>query len=159
MSTPLPQIPFGTGYFRKSNPPREDWEHDYKVAAEDGLNVFRYWFMWSIIERRPGQYDWDNYDRHMDLATENGLKTIIAEFTQSAPDWMLRKFPEARQRRFDGRLVDSIPSQSTATGGFARNGGGAGTMTMNDGDVLEATRAFLTELANRYKNHPGRPGL
>jgi hypothetical protein len=36
----VPQVPFGAVYFRKSNPPQEDWERDYGVAAEDGLNVF-----------------------------------------------------------------------------------------------------------------------
>ena len=51
----LPQVPFGAVYFRKSNPPREDWERDYGVAAEDGLNVFRHWFMWGSIERKPGR--------------------------------------------------------------------------------------------------------
>ena len=30
------QIPFGAVYFRKSNPPREDWERDYVTAAENG---------------------------------------------------------------------------------------------------------------------------
>jgi beta-galactosidase len=40
------QFPFGAVYFRKSNPPREDWERDYKVAAEDGLNVFQGGPLW-----------------------------------------------------------------------------------------------------------------
>ena len=64
----LPQVPFGAVYFRKSNPPQQDWERDYKTAAEDGLNVFRHWFMWSAIERAPGKFDWDDYDRQLDLA-------------------------------------------------------------------------------------------
>ena len=67
-----PQVPFGAVYFRKSNPPREDWARDYAVAAEDGLNTFRHWFMWSAIERAPGRYDWDDCDRQLDLAAENG---------------------------------------------------------------------------------------
>ena len=67
----LPQVPFGAVYFRKSNPPREDWDRDYGVAAEDGMNVFRHWFMWSAIERKPGVYDWEDYDRQMDLAAKN----------------------------------------------------------------------------------------
>ena len=25
----LPKFPYGAVYFRKSNPPREDWERDY----------------------------------------------------------------------------------------------------------------------------------
>ena len=93
------QVPFGAVFFRKSNPPREDWERDYGVAAADGLNIFRHWFMWAAIERAPGKYDWDDYDRQMDLAAEHGIRTIIAELTHTVPDWALRKFAHARQLR------------------------------------------------------------
>ena len=82
----LPQIPFGAVYFRKSNPPPEDWARDYGVAAEDGLNVFRHWFMWGSIEQKPGVYVWDDYDRQMDLAARNGIKTIVAELIHAVPD-------------------------------------------------------------------------
>ena len=99
----LPQVPFGAVYFRKSNPPREDWELDYGVAAEDGLNVFRHWFMWGAIEQKPGVYVWDEYDRQLDLAAKNGIKTIIAELIHAVPDWAYRKFAHARQLRADGR--------------------------------------------------------
>ena len=53
-------IPYGAVYFRKSNPPKEDWERDYQTAAQDGLNIFRHWFMWGCIEIAPGVYDWDD---------------------------------------------------------------------------------------------------
>ena len=46
----LPVVPYGAVYFRKSNPPREDWARDYRVAAEDGINTFRHWFLWSAID-------------------------------------------------------------------------------------------------------------
>src|SRR5438105_3103783 len=75
--TPLPRFPYGAVYFRKSNPPREDWARDYAVASEDGMNLFRHWFMWSAIEVAPGEYDWDDYDRQLDLAAEHGIKTIV----------------------------------------------------------------------------------
>lgn len=154
----VPQIPFGAVYFRKSNPPREDWQRDYRTAAEDGLNIFRHWFMWSVIERRPGVYDWDDYDRQMDLAAENGLKTIIAELTHTVPDWAYRKFAHARQIRKDGRPLTSNMGVSAAVGGFANNGGGAGALTMNCPEVKEAAGAFLTALATRYKGHPALLG-
>ena len=35
----LPTVPFGAVYFRKSNPPREDWEVDYREAAKIGINT------------------------------------------------------------------------------------------------------------------------
>jgi beta-galactosidase len=154
----LPQVPFGAVYFRKSNPPRDDWERDYGVAREDGLNVFRHWFMWASIERRPGFYDWDDYDRQMDLAARNGIVTIIAELTHTVPDWAYRKWSHARQIRADGRPLTSNMGVSSSTGGFANNGGGAGALSMNDADVKHAVGAFLEALATRYKGHPGLLG-
>jgi hypothetical protein len=65
---PLPSFPYGAVYFRKSNPPPEDWERDYRTAAEDGLNAFRHWFLWSAIEVAPGEHDWADYDHQLDLA-------------------------------------------------------------------------------------------
>jgi len=153
MSRPGPQIPFGAVYFRKSNPPREDWERDYGIASEDGLNVFRHWFMWSAIERRPDEYDWEEYDRQLDLAAENGIKTIIAELTHTVPDWAMRKFAHARQITADGSPLPSVMGVSAATGGFARSGGGL--LTLNCPEVREQARKFLTAMAERYKDHPG----
>lgn len=154
----LPQTPFGAVYFRKSNPPREDWERDYGIAAEDGLNTFRHWFMWASIERKPGHYDWEDYDRQMDLAAKNGIKTIIAELTHTVPDWAYRKFAHARQIHADGRPMTSGMGVSSSTGGFAHNGGGAGALTMNCPEVKDAVGAFLKALATRYKGHPALLG-
>jgi beta-galactosidase len=154
----LPQVPFGAVYFRKSNPPKEDWERDYAVAAEDGLNVFRHWFMWGAIEQKPGVYVWDEYDRQLDLAAKNGIKTIIAELIHAVPDWAYRKFAHARQLRADGRALTSNMGVSAATGGFANNGGGAGALTLNCPEVKEAAGAFLTALATHYRGHPGLLG-
>ena len=152
------QVPFGAVYFRKSNPPQRDWENDYGIAAEDGLNVFRHWFIWSAIERAPGKYDWGDYDRQMDLAAENGIKTIIAELTQAVPEWAYRRWAHARQKRMDGSELALGMGPSSSTGGFAHNGGGAGALTMNCKEVNDAVCTFLTEMAKRYKGHPGLLG-
>jgi beta-galactosidase len=45
---------------------------------------------------------------------------------------------------------------SSATGGFAKNGGGA--LTLNCPEVRAAAGRFLTALAERYKDHPGLYG-
>ena len=50
-----PVFPYGAVYFRKTNPPPEDWARDHKTAAETGMNIFRHWFMWSAIEVAPGK--------------------------------------------------------------------------------------------------------
>lgn len=158
MTAKMPQTPFGAVYFRKSNPPKEDWERDYGIAAEDGLNTFRHWFMWSAIERAPGVYDWDEYDRQLDLAAENGMATIIGEFTMAAPDWLQRKLSHCRQISIDGKPMASGLSPSVAVGGFGQGLGGAGSLTLNAPEVYDAVMGFLTKLATRYKGHPGLLG-
>lgn len=154
----LPKLPYGAVYFRKSNPPREDWERDYDVAAEDGLNVFRHWFMWSAIERRPGYYEWDEFDRQLDLAAKNGMVTVIAEMTSTTPDWAYRKFPDARQIRADGSVITVGMGPSASVGGFSHNNAGTGALTLNHPEVKKAVGNFLTAMAERYKGHPGLLG-
>lgn len=152
------QLPFGAVYFRKSNPPREHWERDYGVAAQDGMNVFRHWFMWGSIEVAPGEYDFEEYDRQLDLAAKNGIKTVVAELIHAVPDWAVRRWSDARQIRADGRPLASLMGVSSATGGFANNGWGAGVLTLNCPAVKEAAGKFLAAMATRYKGHPGLLG-
>ena len=67
-------FPFGAVYFRKSNPPEQDWERDHKTAAQMGMNIFRHWFMWASIENSPGRYDWRDYDRMVELEGQNHIE-------------------------------------------------------------------------------------
>jgi beta-galactosidase len=55
--------------------------------------------MWSAIEVAPGKYDWEEYDRQLDLAEKYGIRTIIAEMSTFTPEWMNRKY---RQSPIDG---------------------------------------------------------
>ncbi|WP_161605995.1 beta-galactosidase [Microlunatus speluncae] len=150
-SDQLQGYPYGAVYFRKSHPPEEDWERDYAVAAEDGGNIFRHWFLWSAIEIAPGEYDWADYDAQLDLAAQNKITTIIAEMMNNAPEWAFRQFPEARYVRADGSVVRPQMGGSCATGGFP------GLCLDHDG-VRELAGNFLRALATRYHDHPGMGG-
>lgn len=143
----LPQFPYGAVYFRKSNPPREDWERDYETAAEDGINVFRHWFMWSAVETVPGQFGWAEYDAHFDLAQRHGLKVIIGEISHSAPEWAFRALASCRYQRDDGSFVESRMRNSSATGGFPG-------LCLDHEESLAAAERFLTALVERYRDHP-----
>jgi beta-galactosidase len=147
----LPAFPYGAVYFRKSNPPREDWERDYQTAAEDGMNTFRHWFMWSAIEVAPGECDWEEYDRQLDLAAANGMKTIIAEFVAAAPEWAFVEYAHARYVDAHGQPVNSGMGGSSSTGGFPG-------LCLDNDDWRERAGGFLTALATRYKGHPGLGG-
>lgn len=140
-------FPYGAVYFRKSNPPEDDWARDHKTAADIGMNIFRHWFMWSAIEVAPGKYDWRDYDRMMDLAAENGLKVVIAEMVTAAPEWAFDDYAHARFRGSDDSIVHSSISGSSATGGFPG-------LCLDNEDARALAEKFLTALVERYRNHP-----
>lgn len=142
-----PVFPYGGVYFRKSNPPEEDWARDHQTAAQMGMNIFRHWFMWSAIEVAPGRYDWSDYDRMMDLAAKNGIRVILEEQVTCAPEWAFRKYPHARFVGSDGTLVKSTVSESSATGGFPG-------LCLDNPDVRAAAQTFLIALIEHYRGHP-----
>jgi beta-galactosidase len=146
-----PVFPYGAVYFRKSNPPEQDWARDHKTAARIGMNIFRHWFMWSSIEVAPGKYDWRDYDRMMDLAAQNGIKVVIAEFVTTAPEWMFDKYPQAMHRASDDSVVYSGSGGSSGTGGFPG-------LCLDNEEVRAAAEKFLTALVEHYRNHPATFG-
>ena len=152
MSTePLPSFPYGAVYFRKSNPPAADWARDYRVAAEDGMNVFRHWCLWSAVEVAPGVYDWTDYDCQLDLAAEHGLKTVLAEMITAAPEWAFRAFDHARLEARTGQRAGSGISGSCVTGGFPG-------LCLDATSVREQAERFLRAMVLRYRDHPALGG-
>ena len=150
-SSDAPIFPYGAVYFRKSNPPEDDWARDHQTAARVGMNIFRHWFLWSSVEISPGQYDWSDYDRMMDLAAKNGIKVIIAELVTCAPEWAFRKYPQARFLGSDGTVVESTISESSATGGFPG-------LCLDNPEVQKLAETFLIALIERYRSHPALLG-
>ncbi len=148
---PLPSFPYGAVYFRRSNPPESDWARDYVTAAADGYTVFRHWFLWSAIEIRPGVYDWSAYDRHLDLAAEQGIKTIIAEMVAVAPEWAYRRYAHARYETRTGQRLGPAMHGSCVVGG-------APGLCLDNLDLRKAAERFLRALVMRYRDHPGLGG-
>jgi beta-galactosidase len=141
------QFPYGAVYFRKSNPPKKDWRRDYQQASQDGMNLFRHWFMWGAIETSPGVYDWEDYDAQLDLAAEYGIKTIIAEITACLPEWMYEDYPELLNQQADGARPRSQMGVSCAVGGFHNE------LCLNHPQARRLVQGFLTALASRYRGH------
>ena len=146
-----PVFPYGAVYFRKSNPPEQDWARDHQTAARIGMNTFRHWFMWSAIEVAPGKYDWRDYDKMMDLAAQNGIKVVIAELITATPEWMFHKYPQARYLASDGTVQNSSIGGSSATGGFPG-------LCLDNPEVRSAAGKFLVALVEHYRNHPALLG-
>jgi beta-galactosidase len=143
-------VEIGAVYYRRSNPPERDWERDYRQAAADGHTLFRHWFTWASIHTAPDKFDWEPFDRHLDLAAAHGIKTIIAEHVYEAPDWLYHRCP-------DGRLETANGSRHHSGMGGS-NGIGLTRMCLDHQDVEKEARRFLRELGSHYRDHPGLYG-
>ncbi len=141
-------IEFGAVYYRRSAPEEYDWERDYKIASEDGMTQFRHWFLWSAIETAPGVFNWEPYDRQVQLAAKYGIKTIIAEMCDFAPEWFYEQYPEARRENVKGEKHRNNINDSCIAGGNH-------TMCLDHPAVQEGVTRFLTALGEHYKDMPG----
>lgn len=146
------QFPYGAVYFRKSNPPREVWEEDYKRAARNGVNVFRHWMLWGSVETKRGEFDWEDYDKQLELSEKYNIRCIFTLRVEEAPEWLYRSYPESLHKDFDGNLAQSLMGGSSATGGNCF--GNAGSVCLDTEIGKELVGSFIKELVNRYKDHP-----
>ena len=147
----LTDFVYGAVYFRRTNPPPEDWARDYRTAEEDGHNIFRHWFLWGAIEQQPGVYDFSEYDPHFDLADKHGIKVIIGEMLTSAPEWAFAQWPDARLEHRDGTRDYSGMNAASVSGGFPG-------LSLNHPEVRRAAGRFLTTMAEHYRDHPAFAG-
>ena len=53
-----------------------EWPQDLENFAKLGLNTFRLFLCWDLIEREPGKRDFSRVDLAFDLAARNGLRVI-----------------------------------------------------------------------------------
>ncbi|HEV2232738.1 MAG TPA: beta-galactosidase [Terriglobia bacterium] len=89
------------------------WGKDLDTIKAVGFNTVKCWVDWATAEPQQGQFNFKNLDLLMRLAHERGLRVIVQIYTDSAPDWVGRVYP-------DGRFVDRSGAviQSEAAPGY-----------------------------------------
>lgn len=106
---------FGTQYYRPPFPGKEDWEADIKHIKELNFNVVKLWAVWNWIERREGEFFFDDLDEIVELCKKYDLKVIINTIPEGAPSYTRTAHPDARYQKSDGTVLDysgpaNIPS-------------------------------------------------
>lgn len=62
------------------------WRDDLKRMLENGIEVIRIAeFAWSKIERYEGVFNYDFFDRFLDVAADMGMKVIFCTPTATPP--------------------------------------------------------------------------
>ncbi len=85
----------------------ELWGKDLDQIKAVGFNTVKCWVDWATAEPKPGQFDFQNLNLLMRLAQERGLRVIVQIYTDSAPDWVGQRYPDARFIDRSGAVIDS----------------------------------------------------
>jgi beta-galactosidase len=74
---------------------REAWLRDLKTIRSLGFNHVKTWIDWGTAEPRRGEYRLEALEQLLALADSVGLRVIIQIYSDSAPEWVGRDFPDA----------------------------------------------------------------
>ena len=120
--------------------PEETWHEDVRLMREAGVNLVSLGvFNWGIIEPAPGEYDFADLDRIIELLHEAGVGVDMGTPTASPPSWLRRAHPEIRLVDHEGR----------ALAGGSRHG-----VCPSSPAYLDACANIAERLAERYGAHP-----
>lgn len=114
---PLPFL-WGAQYYRAPTPDDACWEGDLQKMREMNFNSVKYWVQWRGSHMDAGRYNFDDLDRLMEIAGKNGLKVTLNTIFDIAPVWLYERYPDAKQVRWDGSIVEPQAVQHRQLGGF-----------------------------------------
>ena len=124
-------------------PPEPDsptaWKADLQHIYDCGFNTVRCWVDWASAEPQPGDYHFETLDLLMKLAEEVGLRVIIQIYLDSAPDWLVKTYPDCRY---------------VSAGGVPVNLQGAPGYCYDHPGVHQAAETFLGVLAAHVADQP-----
>lgn len=118
--SPEPFVPIGVWYgggtsrapmvSRDPAAEREAWRRDLQAIKSLGFNSIKAWVDWATAEPRRGEYRLDVLEQILALADEAGLRVIIQIYTDAAPEWLGRRYPDSSFITDQGAKIGSQAS-------------------------------------------------
>ena len=142
-----PRFLFGAQYYRAPTPAPECWAGDLANMRALGMDTVKFWVQWRWSHRTEQAFYFDDLDRLMDLAAQNGLRVTLNIICDGAPSWVFRKWPEAKMVTADGRTVEPQTPCHRQLGGFPG-------VCYNHAAAQAARMRFVRAAAERYRDHP-----
>jgi beta-galactosidase len=136
---PPPFLLYG-GDYNPEQWPGEVWLEDVALMREAGVNFVTVGvFSWSMLEPRPGMFDFGWLREVLDLLQEAGIYADLATPTAAAPPWLTHGYPEV------------LPVTAT---GVRLQPGSRQTFCVNAPAYRRFASRIVTELARELGGHP-----
>lgn len=135
----------GAQYYRAPFPEDKYWEDDIAKMRDSGLNTIQMWVIWAWVESRPGEFNYEEYDRLVDLAEKAGLNIVLSTIAEIHPYWIHREVPGSEMI---DNMGHKVISSNRIEVHFGLTPGGC---TDHPG-VWERMSEFLRQTVMRYKS-------
>ncbi|MDD3336441.1 MAG: beta-galactosidase [Eubacteriales bacterium] len=124
--------------------PETLWQEDLRRMKALGIERVRVFeFAWNIVEPTEGVFDFDLFDKFLDLAYAEGMTVIMCTPTATPPAWLTTRYPETLNADKDGNLMHH---------GHRRH------YNYNSPVYLRYVKKIVSVLAERYGQHPAIVG-
>jgi beta-galactosidase len=141
----------GVQYYRPPFPEDKYWEKDFARIRQSGFNTVQLWVVWGWVEPKPNHFVFDDYDRLMEIAEQNGLGVILSTIAEIQPYWIHREVPGSEMVNHMGQKVVSS-NRSECHFGITPGG------CIDNPGVWEHMKRFFTEVVSRYRSAPNLRG-
>ena len=141
---PVNGFPLGVQYYGSPHTNKEDWQRDFPLIKEHGLDTIAVWAIWGHLEPSPNQYDFSAWDLIFDTAQLHDLMVMPVTTIEIQPYWIHRQFPEAY-------MVDQRGSPIVSTTGEYTGGISPGAC-FDHGAPREQAVKFLSSFASHFKD-------
>src|SRR5215212_4777893 len=95
---------------------RGAWARDLTTIKSLGFNSVKTWVDWASAEPERGRYRFDALDQLMSLAERAGLKVIVQGYTDAAPEWLGKRYPDSSFVSDQGARIGSQASPGFCLG-------------------------------------------
>jgi beta-galactosidase len=141
----------GVQYYRPPFPVQKHWSQDLRRIRESGIDTLQLWVTWAWVESRPGQFEFSDYDRLVDLAHEAGLSVLLSTIAELQPHWIHEVVPGSEMiDNYGHRVVSSLREESN----FGLTPGGC----TEHPAVWDRMSEFLVAVVTRYRSAPHLAG-
>lgn len=139
ISKKLPQIFYG-GDYSPEQWPESVWLDDMRLMKQAGVNLVSVGiFSWALLQPNEDTFDFQWFDKLLDLLAEHGIYVDLATATAAQPAWLSKKYP------------DVLPVDEK---GIRFSYGSRQSYCPNSPSYRRLSRELVRRLAERYRNHP-----